>query len=151
MPSAFFRYRFDLRFAPLWLPLGARPRRDGVRLSDDEFRATLGVFKLVTSRANVVECHITEGYRWFKAIGARLSAADDGLTFGTNAERGVCVHFRDRVGPVLGVRPHSAVTVTVEDCEGLVAALERVLRTPRDRIVCAKPRWARLDARRTDC
>ena len=47
---------------------------------------------------------------------------DDGLTFGTNAERGVCVHFREKVrGPF--VRRHSALTVTVADCDGLVAAL----------------------------
>ena len=119
----FFPYRFDMKFAPLWLPLGARPGRDGVTLTDTEFRARLGVFKLVTSRDNVADAHVTEGYRWFKAIGARLSAADDGLTFGTNVERGVCVHFIERVGPALGARPHSAVTVTVADCEGLLAAL----------------------------
>lgn len=107
----------------MWLPLGARPGRDGVTVTDDEFRARLGFFKLATPRANVLEGHITEDYRWFKAIGARLSAADDGLTFGTNAKRGVCVHFAERVPAVVGLRPHSALTVTVADCDGLLAAL----------------------------
>ena len=52
-----------------------------------------------------------------------MSFADDGLTFGTNPDRGVCVHFRQRIPRVLGFRPHSALTVTVEDCDGLVAAI----------------------------
>jgi hypothetical protein len=52
-----------------------------------------------------------------------LSFVDDGLTFGTNARAGVCVHFDRRVGPVVGVRPHSALTVTVADPDGLAELL----------------------------
>jgi hypothetical protein len=108
----------------MWLPFGARPGRDGVTLTGDgRFRATFGGLRLQTSVENVTGGHVTSGYRWYTAIGARLSFVDDGLTFGTNRERGVCVHFRDRVGPVIGMRPHSALTVTVEDCEGLVALI----------------------------
>jgi hypothetical protein len=33
------------------------------------------------------------------------------------------VHFARRVGPVLGVRPHSALTVTVADPDGLAELL----------------------------
>jgi hypothetical protein len=53
-----------------------------------------------------------------------MSFVDDGLTFGTTDHGGVCVHFRERVGPVIGRRRHSALTVTVADREGLVHALE---------------------------
>ena len=67
--------------------------------------------------------HVTGPYRWWTAVGARLSLADDGLTFGTNATQGVCIHFEPRIHRVLGLRDHSALNVTVEDCEGLVAAL----------------------------
>jgi hypothetical protein len=120
----FFPYRFDLRFAPMWLPLGAWPGRDGVTLTDDgRFRASFGFVSLETALDNVTGGHITIDYRWYTAVGVRLSFADDGLTFGTNRERGVCVHFRDRVPPVVGRRRHSALTVTVEDCEALVAAI----------------------------
>jgi hypothetical protein len=66
---------------------------------------------------------VTGPYRWYTAMGLRLSRADDGVTFGTNHDRGVCVHFRERVPPVIGRRRHSALTVTVEDCAGLVAAI----------------------------
>ncbi len=124
--QVFFPYRFDARFAAMWLPFGVRPSRDGVTLSGDRFRATFGFLKLETPLANVAGAHITAGYRWYTAIGARLSLVDDGLTFGTNPDRGVCVHYRDRVPRVIGGRPHSALTVTVEDCEGLVEALGEV-------------------------
>ena len=124
MNDAFFPYRFDLRFAPMWLAFGALPGRDGVALTDDgRFRATFGVISLETALDNVAGGHVTEGYRWYSAIGARRSFIDDGLTFGTNRDRGVCVHFRDRIPGVLGSKPHSALTVTVEDCDGLVAAI----------------------------
>ena len=48
---------------------------------------------------------------------------DDGLTFGTNANAGVCIHFRDKVPSPLRRTGHSALTVTVEDLEGLTEAL----------------------------
>lgn len=118
----FFPYRFDRRFLAVCLPFGARPGRDGVHVGDGRFRATFGFLKVDTPLENVAGGHVTEGYRWWTAVGPRLSAADDGLTFGTNHDRGVCVHFHERVRG-FGPRPHSALTVTVEDCEGLVAAI----------------------------
>ncbi len=63
---------------------------------------------------------MTEGYRWYTAVGPRLSFVDDGVTFGTNHHRGVCVHFRQPVPGSPGRKPHSALTVTVADCTGLV-------------------------------
>lgn len=130
MAEQFFPYRFDMRFAPMWLPFGARPRRDGVTLRDDGgFRATFGFLTLETTLDNVAGGHITQDYRWYKAIGARLSLVDAGLTFGTNADRGVCVHFREPVPRVIGLRPHSALTVTVEDCGGLVETIGHDLPT----------------------
>jgi hypothetical protein len=120
----FFPYSFDRRFKPLLTTFGVRSERDGVAVSrSGDFVATFGRLRLVTPFGNVAGAHITERYAWYKAIGPRLSFVDDGLTFGTNTGRGVCVHFRERVPPVLGRRPHSALTVTVADCAGLVHAL----------------------------
>jgi hypothetical protein len=122
--SQLFPYAYDGRFKPLLRAFGVRPDRDGVRIDDDGgFEATFGWLRLRTDGANVVGAHVTEDYSWYKAIGARLSFADDGLTFGTNTRRGVCVHFQERVPAVIGRRPHSALTVTVQDCEGLLRAL----------------------------
>lgn len=108
----------------MWWPLGARPDRDGVELTDEgSFVATFGRKRLETPLANVDGAHMTSGYRWWTAVGIRLSRVDDGLTFGTNTEAGVCVHFAERVPRVIGRQDHSAITVTVADPEGLVAAL----------------------------
>ena len=93
-------------------------------LTDDgRVVATYGFSRLETPLDNVAGAHVTRGYHWWKAIGVRGSFEDDGLTFGTNTEGGVCIHFRDKVkGPLR--RSWSALTVTVADLDGLVAALE---------------------------
>jgi hypothetical protein len=124
-----YRYAVDLKLAPFWAPLGIRPWHDGVTLTEDgRFVATFGWLRISTALANVDDAHVTTGYRWWTAAGARLSFVDDGLTFGTNAVAGVCVHFRERVPSVLRRSGHSALTVTVADTEGLVAELERSTR-----------------------
>ena len=122
MPDQFFRYRVDWRLAPFWIPFGVRPGRDGVHVDTDanRFWATYGLFSLETALENVAGGHVTEHYRWYTAAGARLSFVDDGLTFGTNRDRGVCVHFHQPVPGGPGRKAHSALTVTVEDCAGLV-------------------------------
>ena len=126
MPSPdFFPYALDWRFAPVWLPLGVRPGRDGVTLTDDgRFRATFGFVRVETPMANVAGAHVTRDYRWWTAVGVRASFADDGVTFGTSTRAGVCVHFRDRVRRIVGFSDHSALTVTVADVEGLARAIE---------------------------
>ena len=121
-----FRYAFDKRLFPLLLPFGVRPSKDGETLTDDgRFVATFGFVRVETPISNIDGAHITSGYRWWTAIGVRLSLADDGLTFGTNRDVGVCVHFHERVGSVLRRSGHSALTVTVAEVERLVEAIDR--------------------------
>jgi hypothetical protein len=123
--SDFFPYASDKKLAVFWVPFGVRPSKDGVTLTDSgRFVATFGLLRLETPLANIDEAHITRGYRWWTAAGARGSLVDDGLTFGTNAEAGVCVHFQEKVRSPLRRSGHSALTVTVVDPEGLVRALE---------------------------
>jgi hypothetical protein len=123
--SEVFRYAIDKKFVPLWLPFGVRPSKDGVTLTDDgRFVATYGFVRIETQMSNIDGAHVTSGYRWWTAIGARRSFVDDGLTFGTNHDAGVCVHFHERVGSVLRRSGHSALTVTVANVEGLIEALD---------------------------
>lgn len=119
----FFPYAVDWRFAPLWLAFGVSPRRDGVRLGDETLDATFGLLRLSTPVANLAGAHVTRGYRWWTAIGARRSFVDDGLTFGTNHHAGVCIHFRQLVASPLKRSGHSALTVTVADPDGLARAV----------------------------
>ena len=122
--SQWYRYAFDDRLIAFWGVFGVRRGTDGVTLTDDgRLRATFGFFSVETPLSNVTGAHITRGYRWWTAAGARRSMKDDGLTFGTNANAGVCIHFGEKVPSRLSRAGHSALTVTVEDLEGLVSAL----------------------------
>ena len=120
----FFGYAVEELFLPVLIPVGFRSSKDGVTITEDgDFTATFGVFTLRTRMDNIDESHITRDYRWWTAVGPRRSFVDDGLTFGTNANAGVCVHFRARVPSALRRKGHSALTVTVQDLDGLVEAL----------------------------
>jgi hypothetical protein len=123
--AAFFPYGIDWRLSPFWLPFGVKPSHDGVHVDRDQNRllATFGFVKVETSLDNVSGGHITRDYRWYTAAGARLSMVDDGLTFGTNREAGVCLHFTTPVKHRLSRKPCSALTVTVADPEALVTAV----------------------------
>jgi len=119
-----FPYYYDPRLAPLWLPF-RWPGEQGVTLTDDgRFVARYGPMRAEAPLSDVVDAHVTGPYRWWTAVGPRLSMADDGLTFGTNAKAGVCIHFDPKIHRVIGFRDHSALTVTVADPE----ALERELK-----------------------
>ena len=122
--SEFFPYRFDRRFLPMWLVPGALPWRDGVTITDDgRFVATFGLLRVDTPLDNISDAHVAGPYRWWTAVGPRISFADDGLTFGTNSHEGLCVHFEEKIRRVIGFRDHSALTVTVADPHALEARL----------------------------
>jgi len=123
--AEFFAYATDKRLAPFWLPFGVRPGHDGVTITDaGRFRATFGFVKLETPLTNIDGAHVTRDYRWYTAAGARRSFADDGLKIGTNNRAGVCVPFRERVRSLLSRKGSSALTVTVDDVDRLVALLD---------------------------
>lgn len=122
--SRFFCYERDVRYLLVWMALAASPGPQGVTLTDDgRLLARFGFLHLETPLANVAGAHLTGPYRWWTAVGPRLSMVDDGLTFGTTNRGGVCVHFRSPVARAIGRRDHSALTVTVADRQGLVRAL----------------------------
>ena len=123
--AKFFRYAVDKHLTPLLLPFGFRPNLDGVTVAEDgTFLATFGFLKVETTTGNIDQAHVTRDYRWWTAAGARMSMADRGLTFGTNRSAGVCVHFRQPVPSPLRRKGHPALTVTVDDLDGLVRTLQ---------------------------
>ena len=124
-PNHQFKYAVDRRYLPVLLPLGFR-RSNGVTVAGGgDLTATFGFLTVRTNLENIDGAHITRDYRWWTAVGARRSFVDDGLTFGTNFKAGVCIHFREKVPSALSRKGHSALTVTVEDLDGLVEALSR--------------------------
>ena len=122
--SEHFDYAIDKRYLPVLLPFLLRPTRDGVTITDEgSLVATFGLFKIATQLSNITGAHVTQNYRWWTACGVRMSRVDDGLTFGTNCDGGVCIHFAEKVRSPLRRSGHSALTVTVADLEGLTTAL----------------------------
>ena len=124
MADRFFPYDFDLRFALIWRPLGAKPATDGVTIGKTNVIATYGRFRVETPLTNVDCAEKTGPYKWWRAVGLRGSGVDSGITFGTTPRGGVCILFKDRIDQVLPTaKAHAGLTVTVADCDGLVAAL----------------------------
>jgi hypothetical protein len=122
-----FGFDFEPRLRPLALLAGVTPSTTRVEVSDRELRVRFGPWTLRTPLANVAGTELTGPYTWWKvAGGAHLSLADGGITFATTTAGGVCISFHE---PVPGLVPGSAVrhpgaTVTVDDSQGLVAAIE---------------------------
>ncbi len=124
-----FGFSFDPRYRVNVL-FGVTETRAFVDVDDDaasgHVRVRFGPWFIDTPLSNVVTSHVTGPYSVVKTIGpARLSAVDRGLTFATNHDLGLCIHFRD---PVAGLDPfgkvrHPGLTVTVGDVDALRAAL----------------------------
>lgn len=122
-----FEFAFEPRFRGLLRVIGVTPDTTLVTVTEDAFRVRFGGWTLETPLANCTGTCITEDYRWYRAIGARGSFKDKGVTFGTSTERGVCVRFAEPVPALVpgNLLKHPGATVTVADCDGLVAALTR--------------------------
>ncbi|MBK9178742.1 MAG: hypothetical protein IPM45_04070 [Acidimicrobiales bacterium] len=120
-----FDFAFDGRTRPLLALIGVVPSTAHVTLDGARLVARFGPWSCETTVDNVVSVEVTGPYRAHRAIGARASFADRGLTFGSATAGGVCLCFRE---PVHGLDPFGAVahpylTVTVADREGFAAAV----------------------------
>jgi len=123
MTDQFFPYQLDRRWTGLFVALGVG-RNDGVTVGDDgSLMATYGWFRVETTIDNVDRTAVTGPHRWYTAVGLRLSLADDGLTFGTNNQLGLCIEFVEPVRKVIGLRDHSALWLSVADPAGLAVAI----------------------------
>src|ERR1700722_4424089 len=119
-----YLYQIDKRYLPVLVLFGLRPKSDGVRIEEDgRLTVSFGWLHVTTTVANVDEAHVTRNCRWWTAVGARQSFVDDGLSFGTNNDAGLCIHFKEKVSSALSRKGHSALTVTVADLDGLQSAL----------------------------
>ena len=118
-----FPYDIDKRWTALFIPLGLKDD-DGVEITDDgKLIATYGRVRVETPLSNVDHTLVTGPHRWYTAVGLRLSFTDDGLTFGTNHRKGLCIEFVEKIPKVIGSKDHSALWVSVADPEGLAAAI----------------------------
>jgi hypothetical protein len=121
-----FGFPFDARLRPAALAFGITERSASLDIADGELRVRFGPWSLRTPLDNVVGAEVTGPYAWWRVAGpARLSFGDRGLTFATNAERGVCIRFKEPVSGLVpgGLLKHPNLTVTVDEPERLVQVL----------------------------
>ena len=121
-----FSFRFDPGYRVAALPFGVMPATTSVVVDAGELVARFGPWRVRTPLANVAGTEVSGPYSFVKTAGpAHLSFTDRGVTFATNGRRGLCIRFHE---PVRALDPtgrlrHPGLTVTVNDIDGLAAAL----------------------------
>ena len=104
------RFRFVPAFRLAALPFGVHPGATRVEILGTHLLARFGPWSVATPISNVADATVTGPYAWPKVAGpAHLSFADRGLTFATNADRGVCITFKE---PVRGIEPLSLIHIS---------------------------------------
>lgn len=126
-----FAFRFDWRYRVAALAFGVTPGRAWVEIDEREdvpvLRAQYGWWHVETPLTNVARIERSGPYALPKTIGpAHVSLRDRGLTFASTSDAGLCIEFREPVPAAdpFGVLRHPALTVTVDDIDGLAAALD---------------------------
>jgi hypothetical protein len=115
-----FPIRIGRRSRPLLRLFGVRNGNAFVDL-DGELDARFGFFRVSTPLSNIASWRIEGPWLWITAIGVRTSIRHRDVTFGGSHRGGVRVDFKERVA--FGFLRIPALYVTVEDLEGLAAAL----------------------------
>jgi hypothetical protein len=131
IPDECFEFRFDRWHRLAALPFGVAPSSAHVEVAttaDGErmLTARFGPWCVTTPVENVAATATSGPYSLVKTAGpAHVSLKDFGLTFASNGTRGLCISFRRAVPGLAptGLVRHPALTVTVDDVEGLERAL----------------------------
>lgn len=107
--------------------LGIRAQRTWCSIDSHGVTARFGPWCVTSPLENISGVEVTGPYQWIKVVGPpHLSASDGGLTFATNASRGVCLTFRRAVpgSEPLGLLRHGSLTMTLDDPDGFRRAVE---------------------------
>lgn len=121
-----FAFRWARAYRIAALPFGVTPRNAVVTVEGDLVTARFGLWRAQTSLSNIASVIRSGPYSFPKTAGpAHLSFTDNGLTFATNGERGVCLKLHEPIRGLdpLGVLKHPGLTLTVDDIDGFVAAV----------------------------
>ena len=128
MPVDRFEFAFAKSYKPLGALFGVRPSNSWIEVTDEEFAAFYGAWRVRTPMSNITSVDITGPYTYPKTAGpARLAITDRGLSFTPNGERGVLICFATPVRGLdpFGVLKHPELTVGVAEPERLVERLSR--------------------------
>jgi hypothetical protein len=100
---------------------GSLAEGGAIRPVGGTFIARFGWFRLETPITNIVSWRIEGPWAWITAIGVRRGFRHGDVSFGGTPRGGVRVDFR--ASPKLGPLHPPVLYVTVDDLEGLAAAL----------------------------
>jgi hypothetical protein len=119
-------FAFDPRYERILGVLGIHRQAAWVRVGTD-LEVRFGHWHVTTPMSNVSSACVAGPYSAVRVLGPHLSLSDKGVTFGTNASRGVCLTFFE---PVIGLDPwgwfrHPNMTVTLADPGGAVEVFHR--------------------------
>jgi hypothetical protein len=120
-----FAFRFSVAGRAVLTPAGVTAATSWVEVGPERFEARFGPWVVTTATSNITGTSVQGPHNPVKAVGVRWSFADHGLTFGSNAERTVCVEFAE---PVRGLDPlrllrHPNLSLAVAEPEALVTAI----------------------------
>lgn len=120
MAATRYEFHFDARYRPFLATLGVRPANAWVDVGEERVLARFGPWRVSIGAGNIAGVCVSGPYQAVRAIGARMSRTDRGLTFGSTTRGGVCLLLRE---PVAGIEPfgavrHPGLTVTVADRDG---------------------------------
>jgi hypothetical protein len=127
MSTSRFSFRIGPRSGPILRLWGVHPGRARVDLGDEpdgEVDALFGRSRIRTPIANIAAWRIEGPFHWITAIGVRRSIRHGDVTFGSSAHGGVRLDFRRPVR--FGILRPPALYLTVDDLDGLAAALDRL-------------------------
>lgn len=120
MAAQRFAFRLGRRSWPVLRIFGVRHETAWVDV-DGQLDARFGWSRVTTPIENCARYRIEGPWAWITAIGVRMSVRHRDLTFGGSPRGGVRIDFREKVP--YGPFRLPALYVTVEDLEGLAAAL----------------------------
>lgn len=122
MTTQRFPIRLGARSWPILRLFGVREPSDAwVELRDDALEARFGWSRVATPVSNIASWRIEGPWLWITAIGVRRSWRHGDVTFAGSPRGGVRLDFVE--GVRMGRLRVPALYVTVEDLEGLAAAL----------------------------
>lgn len=131
-PTSSFDFVFTPAIRPVLRLVGVSPVTTGVDITPTHVLIRFGWWRISLQRCNIRTATVTGPFRPWKALGARLSLADKGLTLGTNSDRAVCLTLRQ---PIAGLLPgwllrHPNLTLTVARPDELAALLSSSIAQP---------------------
>src|SRR5438045_3547850 len=78
-----FEFGFDSKYLAPLAAFGVLPGSSWIDVDDEEIEVHFGWYRMRTRRTNLAHVKVTGPYRWWRAIGVRLSLVDKGATFGS--------------------------------------------------------------------